>query len=213
METITMTVHEALAELKVLGSRIEKEMGKNAFAFANKHSNDKIKGKTIDQMSQEIRSSYQSVRDLINRRNAIKRAVIKSNAETTFLVGDNLYSVAEAIDMKNVGIDLLMQIKNRLENDFNYAVSVAERENGKDLESRADAYVASLFSGSTKNNLSEDAKNARDAFIASQKYDVIDPLGITTKVKEIEDEISEFITKVDSAISVSNALTTIFVEY
>lgn len=208
----SMTVHEALAELKTINSRIEKELNKTEFAFANKHSNDKVKGKTVEQLSQEIKSNYQSARDLIKRRNAIKSAVIKSNAETTFFVGDKAYTVAEAIDMKNVGIRMLSDLKQRLENDFNSAVRRSERENGDALESRADAYVSSLFSGSTKNNMSEDAKNARAAFIESQKFDVVDPLNITQVVKGIEDEIAAFITKVDSAISVSNALTTIYIE-
>lgn len=45
----TMTVHKALAELKLLDSRIEKAITENIGCAANKHSNDKINGVPLDE--------------------------------------------------------------------------------------------------------------------------------------------------------------------
>ena len=47
MTTATMTVHEALAELKMLDHRILKAIENANFAVVNKHANTRIDGKTV----------------------------------------------------------------------------------------------------------------------------------------------------------------------
>ena len=95
----TMTIHKALSELKTLGDRINSAMEEATFVVANKHSNAKIGGQSIAEFSQAAQQSLQSVMTLINRRNAIKRAVTRSNAETMVNINGKEYTVAEAIDM------------------------------------------------------------------------------------------------------------------
>lgn len=75
MTTEKMTVHKALCELKTLDSRIQKAIGESVFVFANKHSNNKVSGMGIGEYSAEIKAKYQSVCDLLARRDAIKRYV------------------------------------------------------------------------------------------------------------------------------------------
>lgn len=43
--------------------------------------------------------------------------------------------------------------------------------------------------------------------------ELIDPVNILEKIEALEVEIADFTTEVDSALSVSNALTEITVEY
>lgn len=71
MTTEKMTVHKALCELKTLDSRIQKAIGESVFVFANKHSNNKVSGMGIGEYSAEIKSKYQSVCDLLARRDAM----------------------------------------------------------------------------------------------------------------------------------------------
>ena len=94
-----LTVHRALAELKTIDSRITKAINTSKFVIANKHSNEKIDGKPISEVRENMKSAYQKVTDLIARRNAIKRAVVLSNANTNVVVNGVTYTVAEAIDM------------------------------------------------------------------------------------------------------------------
>ena len=82
METQKMTVHKALCELKTMDSRIQKAIDSSPYVVVNKHSSKKINGVSIDEFCRQAKSAYQSVNDLINRRNAIKRAVVLSNATT-----------------------------------------------------------------------------------------------------------------------------------
>ena len=93
-----MTVHKALAELKIIDSRIENAISGGTYVVANKHSNTKIHGVTIDEFKTQMKSDFQKVTDLIARRNAIKRAVVASNATTKVKVGNVEYTVAEAIE-------------------------------------------------------------------------------------------------------------------
>lgn len=208
-----MTVHKALSELKVLGERIEKEINGISFLAVNKHSNSKMNGISVADYMNTTKDKYKSVRTLINRRNAIKRAVTKSNAETFVRVGEKEYTVAEAIDMKNFGMNYQRGILAKLESQWRSAQAMAERENGEKLDRRADEYIKSLYENADMKNMSEEVKKVRDAFIESQSMDILDPIDAQKVMKELNDEIDSFMSDVDSALSVSNALTTVEVEY
>lgn len=208
-----MTVHKALSELKTLDSRIEKTMNSVPFAFANKHGNGTVKGITVSAYSAEIKSAYQSVTDLMARRNAIKRAVTLSNATTKVIIGGNEYTVAEAIEVKNHAIPMMKALYNKLAKDDAVAKGIATNSNGDALEQRAVAYVRSLYENADMKNASEEVKKVRADFIASQTMEIVDPIGIAEESKKLEDKINAFVVDVDSALSVSNALTEIEISY
>ena len=168
MTTEKMTIHKALCELKTLDARITKCIGETEYVFANKHSNDKVNGMTVAAYCDEIKSGYQRVTDLIRRRDAIKRAVVLSNAVTKVTVGGKEYTVAEAIEMKNHGIQMLQTLLKRLERDNRAARNEANQNNGEMLEMRADEYIKSLYGNTDMKNASEDIKKTRADFIAAQ---------------------------------------------
>ena len=209
----TMTVHKALSELKVLGERIEKEINGVNFVAVNKHGNTKMNGTPVADYMNQTKDKYKSVCTLINRRNAIKRAVTKSNASTVVRIGDKEYTVAEAIDMKNFGMNYPRGILSRLESQWRSAQQMAERENGDRLDRRADEYIKSLYENADMKNMSDEIKKVRDSFIESQSVDILDPINAKKTMEELNNEIDAFMSDVDSSLSVSNALTTIEVEY
>lgn len=209
----TMTVHKALSELKIIGERIEKEINGMNFLAVNKHSNAKMNGTPVGDFINQIKDKYKSVMTLINRRNAIKRAVTKSNATTMVKVGTDEYTVAEAIDMKNFGMNYQRGMLARLESQWRSVQSMAERENGEKLDRRADEYIKSLYENADMKNMSDEIKKVRDAFVESQTMDIIDPIGAEKTMTELRDKIDAFMSEVDAALSVSNALTTVEVEY
>ena len=90
------------------------------YVIANKHSNEKIQGKTINDFKDHMKACHNKVTDLINRRNAIKRAVVLSNATTKIKVGNEEYTVAEAIEMKNHGMEFKTHYLRTIANQ-NYA--------------------------------------------------------------------------------------------
>ena len=212
-----MTVHKALAELKVIDSRINNAIYSGAFVVANKHSNEKIHGVTINEFKNSMKSDFQKVSDLIARRNAIKKAVVASNAVTKVKVGDTEYTVATAIEMKNHGMEFKNTFKKRLESQYAVAKNELDKNSGDPLEKRAENYVLSVIQAQPKDSKmavdSEAMKNLRAQYIKDNTYDIIDPIGVKDAIEQLDNEISSFITEVDAALSVSNALTVLDIEY
>lgn len=209
----TMNVHQALAELKMMDKRIEKAIQARDWVTSNKHSNTKIDGVTIGEWVAEAKADYQKVMDLIRRRDALKRAVVNSNAVTKVLIAGVEYTVAEAIDKKNHGTQFLSMMARRLAHAYNTVKMVVDRENGTRLEDRADVFVKSLIGNTDTKGMTEEIKARREDFIAAQTLDVIDPIGAVKEMERLEEEVSSFLTNVDAALSVSNAITEIIVEY
>ena len=213
MTTETMTIHEALAELKVIGNRINKEINSAKFVTTNKHSNTKIDGKSIPDYSNNVKSQYQRITDLIKRRTAIKRAVVLSNATTKVTINDMEMTVAEAIEYKNSGIEYKFNLLDSLTANYNTSISTMKSSNRENLEERANDYVQKLYGnkdGSVDNAVIESAKKN---YIESNTLDLVDPIGAEKIISELNDEIDSFTSKVDAALSISNAITTIEISY
>lgn len=214
MSTIEkMTIHKALAELKIIGSRIENAIDSGIFCVANKHSNEKISGMTIKDAKNNMIGCYDKASSLITRRNAIKRAVVLSNAQTTVKIGEREYTVAEAIEMKNHGIEYDELLLAELKDQYLDAKAMLLKENGQSLSDRADKFVVDMYGTKDVKVNPDDVEKARKSFIESNTYDLIDPLDMQKKIEELETRISEFKAEVDAALSVINAITEITVEY
>lgn len=211
--TEIMTVHEALCTLKMLDKRIPAAITELNPVLWNKHINTRIDGKTINEVEDRINSEHQSVVDLISRRDAIKRAVVKSNASTEVVIDGKTYTVAEAIEMKNHGIEFYNLLSAKLTQSYNYAKAAADRNNGDALERRADENVRVTFGNTDMKGNEAAAQEVRRKFIEDQTMDIIDPLDVRGRVKELTEFTTSFQTKVDSALSVSNAVTQIEVTY
>ena len=213
MTTETMTVHKALAELKILDGRIKKEIQNGSYCAANKHSNDKINGIPIDDFKKSVRGTYDKVTDLINRRKAIKKAIVLSNAKTTVKIADVEYTVAEAIEMKNHGIELEALLINAMDKQYQQAQAEVNRQNGNNLEERADQYVTAIYGQKEGKTNSADIDKVRKDFLEANSYEIVDPINVQDKVDALRQKIDAFMADVDSALSVSNALTKITIEY
>lgn len=212
MTVETMNVHEALTELKMLEKRIPSEIKAVTWVLANKHSNTQINGVKLADVTERIDSQKKKVLDLIRRRDAIKRAVVQSNAETKITVAGVEYTVAVAIDLKNHGMEFLGDLQERMVDDYRRAERSAQVENAG-LEARADAFMKTMIGNSDTKGMSEENRAARAKFIAEQTVELVDPIGVLKVAAELDEQIGTFMSKVDSALSTSNALTTITVEY
>ena len=207
-----MTVHKALAELKTLDDRINSEITGSVFVRANRHNNMKIFGKTIADFMADTESSYQSVKALINRRNAMKRAVVLSNAVTKVEIGGVEYTVAEAIEMNNHGMENLVELRNCLREQYSSVKRMVESENGDKLVKACENYIQATFGTKEKIN-NPDIEMAQKVYMTNNTYDIVTGLDIEKTIKELTDRIDAFKAEVDSALSVSNALTVIEFDY
>lgn len=74
-------------------------------------------------------------------------------------------------------------------------------------------YYVGLFGQKESKTANEEYEKARKSYIEANTMELIDPVNILEKIEALEVEIADFTTEVDSALSVSNALTEITVEY
>ena len=217
MTSEKMTVHRALAELKVIDDRIAKMINATTYVTAVKHSAEKIKGVSVKDFAEKIKSDYQSVNDLMNRRNAMKRAVVLSNATTMVTIGGIEYSVAEAIELKNHGMEHKASLLRMMTYGYDVAQNELSRNDAEAIEKKAEQYILNVIQAQPKDSKmsidSEAMKALREDYIKNNRYDLIDPLGVTKIMEQLTNELHEFNTEIDAALSVSNAVTVIEFEY
>ena len=213
MTTEKMTIHKALAELKIIGDRINSSISTATFIKANKHSNEKINGIPVNEFKSQIQGNWDKSNDLIKRRNAIKRAVVLSNATTKVKVGIEEFTVAEAIEMKNTGMQFKKELLNQLNRQYVDAIRITEKENGETLQSKAENYVIGLYGSKEGKTSMNEAEETKKQFIINNTFEFIDPIKVREKIDNLEKEISEFETEIDSCLSTSNAITEIVINY
>ena len=209
----TMNIHEALSELKTLEKRIHKAINNGTFCLSNRHNNEKINGIGIKEYSAIMQGDYDKADDLIKRYNAIKKAVTLSNAVTTVEIDGVEYTIAEAIYMKNHGMEFYTLFHDTMTSQYNSAITEIAKNNGKTLEEKAEKYIVSMFGMKEGKTSSEEIEKAKAFYIEANTYEMVDPIGILGKINDLDDKINKFNSKVDAALSVSNAVTTIEIEY
>ena len=203
-----MTVTRALAELKLLGSRIEKEIGAANFVAIYQNRADVIVpfGGTKAEFEKSAKAAHQRITDLIARHRRIKSAVLTSNARTSVKIGKSEYSVTEAIARKN-SIEHEKMLLEKMK--AQHGKCAADMENHRvNLDSRVEALL--------KQNLGVDKKadaGTWDAiakpFIEQNETRMADPIGIRDKIDALDRDIDEFLKDVDFTLSESNARTEI----
>lgn len=212
MKMETMNVHKALSELKVLDNRILSKLENFKSCTTNHHGTTKIDGILIDDWKKHVVEDYQSLNDLMNRRNAIKHALSLSNASTVLAIAGKEYTLAEAIEAKRSSMVWKNSLLNRMQDQKNRAQKDID-ENIRKLPQAADTYVSALYANKDKGIDPDVLSKAREDYIKYQTLEMVDPLDMDHEMERIKDEIDNFASEVDSAISVSNATTNITIEY
>ena len=207
-----MTVHKALAELKVLDSRIDNAICGAQFCNTVRHCFDKINGKKIADVKVDMKADYDKCTDLIKRSVAIKKAVTLSNAKTTVIVNGETMTVAEAIWMKSHGIDAKKDLLDEMTEQYNNSIALINNTNGEKLTQKAETYIQNTFG--TKENLNTDELiTARDEYIKKNTLDFIEGFNLKEAIENLKQEIDSFTSEIDAALSVSNAVTEIEITY
>lgn len=201
-----ITIHAALVEKKKLDQRIRRSIDKLKIVGTIKGNdpNQKVYGTTLnkDNFKQEETSLLQSINDLMDRRNLITRAITLSNATTKTMVGKKEMYVTEAIEMK-ASISYKKLLLQRIKVGFLEAKASVERKNSL-IESNLDNIL--------ENMPKELSKDFIESYKTSNGYTLVDPLDAEKIINKLEEEIEDFESNVDLALSVSNATTFIEIE-
>jgi hypothetical protein len=203
-----MTITRALAELKLLDSRITKEI--NASCFVDVYQNRKDitlgYGMTKKEFQGKAKSSYDSIVDLIERRNKIKGEILKSNSNTKVVISGKEYYVVEAIDRKN-SIKYERNLLSKMEQQISTAKTHIDQQRVK-LDGQIETMLTQNL-GTDKKADSEDWDNIAKPLLDANEFKMLDPLNIKVKIEKLEKEIDDFLHEVDFVLSESNSKTEI----
>jgi hypothetical protein len=198
----TMSITQALAELKLLDKRIQKATDSVQWADVKTKSHPV----DVEKFSRTAHAEYQSFLDLVKRRDTLKRAVVSSNANTHVKVGTWEGSVAEAIEYKTS-----IFYKKRLL-DIMRAQLLTAKAQFKVQQENVDERLEKLL----HSELGKDVKTSPETITAltnsfreNNKVELVDPLDLSQKTNELEEEIESFETNVDWVLSEVNGKTTI----
>ena len=208
----TMTVHEALCELKTLRKRVEDGINESVAITYKEQGSSTLNGRPVKDVVDSIKSQHQSVTDLISRMIAIKAAVNQYNAEKKITVAGKEYSIAQAIYMKTYGIETKRELLTRYQSLLKHATVYVESQNGDKLNARAETAMTSIFGNKEKVDPEKYLEGLKN-YKAEHMLILVDPLNLADVVKKMEEDIVAFESKVDSAIQIANATTQIDIEY
>jgi len=205
-----MTIHRALSEIKLIDAKIKRkirEIQPTAIKQGGKIVSHHI---GEDEFKENAVSMYQSINDLINRKHAIKSAIVKSNSETVVIVGGKSYTVCEAINFKYI-INFKKDLLNKIRADKTQTDSSISVENEK-IKNQAFENAKIMLGKQDDSKVKptdNDVKNITDPFIERHALSIVDPLDINKVIEDIQEGIEAFESEVDAVLSESNATTLI----
>lgn len=211
MSTIKMSVNKALKELKLYTAKIERKIGQGNFVGFEQEGRIPNSNVTVKEFKEQGEAAFQSVKDLIANRNAIKSAVVKSNAKTIVTVDGKEMTVAEAIERKD-SISFDKTLLHSLRIQRNAAQSKVERINVQ-LEADADRSISNMtqnMTKETKDNL--DLDSIRKTFKVREATLLEGIKDLDKTIEDLEETIEGFEADVDISINESNVKTEIEVE-
>lgn len=215
----TLSVQEALNELKVLDARIQRKISNGNFtavASGDKIINPTSIRETPDKFSEKSSSEIQSIISLINYRHALKASVLQSNSVTKVTINGKEMTVAQAIDYKTSS-ESETHLLRTLSNEFALSQKYADNFNAKVDKETLEKENQLL--GNDKNAKDSEAvlkvlheqAEARKAQVLSPKFK--DDKSITDYISDKTDELDKFTQQIDFALTASNVTAQIKVEW
>ncbi|MDM5296827.1 hypothetical protein QUF51_01380 [Bacillus pumilus] len=201
-----MTITRALSELKMLDKRINRTIDEAVLGGLMIGQNIQHGFRNQEEIQQKAKADEQSIQALIKRRNAIKAAIVVSNATTTIDVASVSMTVAEAIERKT-SIDYDIRYLKKLKKVYTELIDRAEQIN-KDVKNRLDQHLETLFGKDGKLRAAANEEIVK-SFLAENEATIIDPLHLRVKIEQLSKDIEGFQMEVDFSLSESNTLTKI----
>lgn len=207
-----MTVQRALNELKIIDERLSKRLTEFVVVGTKKVSEARVveTRESIVEFENRAKGVLDSVDGLLKRQQELKHAIMTSNATTMIEVAGKTYSVMTAIDRKRTiekeklvvkyMRDALIRAEYKVNQENDKMESYIQRQTnamaGGDLSSKKDDYIIAFEKSYREQN----------------SWDLVDPLKLRDLIEQREQEISMFELEIDTALTVSNAITKIEIE-
>ena len=207
-----MLVTKGLNELKLLDSRINRKIEEGEFIAAAKLSVPNVNGNiTKEAYKTNAKADYQSIVDLIKRRNNIKSAIIQSNAVTKVDIAGKTMTVAESIDKKS-SIQYEISLLEKLTIQYKKSSDIIIKENQK-VDDSIEQLLNTAYGKEGKEKITQASYDAiAEPYRKANEYGLVDALDGEKLIKEMKDKIESFLSEVDTALQISNSTTIINIE-
>lgn len=200
-----MTIHRALAELKLIDARIQKQTDE-LLPLGTAQEGKLVNGfHKKDDFEKNASSKYQSIKDLLKRKVSLKSAIVKSNAFTLVAIGEQTMTVADAISYKAIIVlkrNLVDTLKVRLKN------TQSELNRNNETVNQNVQKLLEVTFGKEQIKVSQtDMEAVRNPYLKANEFHLVDPIGIEKEIEKLEAEIENFETEADAILSETNATT------
>lgn len=208
METTTenkMTIHRGLAELKLIDSKIAKKM-ENLRVLTLQQGEKPIEGRySLEQWKDVVQGAFDSVNDLIIRKDKIKSAIVRVNAVTMIDINGKKISIADAITKKKT-IELKKALHGKI-NAEKQATMVALNRNNETVEQNVNRLLEAAFGKDNTKISGEEVEAIRGPYVKANGVKMIDTLDVDAILEDLEKEIDTFEMEIDFKLSEINSIT------
>lgn len=202
----TISIARALVELKTLDSRINKITNQTQWiVFKTKNRNSNY---TEDEFKKNTLAEFQSLTDLIARRDNLKNAIMKSNSVTEVELGGKKMTVSQAIEYKKT-IEYKTKLLDTLKRQ-RQSVTIEFESHKQRVQNKIDENIKVICGKDSKPDEAV-IKSVSEGITKGDPIEIFDPIGLDKVIKEMETSIEDFKANVDYVLSESNALTTVTV--
>ena len=213
-----MIVTQALDERDLLKKKIRDAIAKCDFVAVQKPGDDVIaqdKQKVADYEA-EVKASFQSIRDMMDRYTRLDAAILLANATTKIEVAGKTMTRAAAINlrkmMKGQGLadtDFTDVMIRKMTTDLDRArLKIAKSQ---EVADRQREVMSNSLMSSDKKVLSEDNLKSITAYCDNLVLKLVDPIDIEKTIADMQEKWDNLTTNLESAIRISNATT--YVEF
>lgn len=213
-----MIVTQALDERDLLKKKIRDAIAKCDFVAVQKPGDDVIaqdKQKVADYEA-EVKASFQSIRDMMDRYTRLDAAILLANATTKIEVAGKTMTRAAAINlrkmMKGQGLtdtDFTDAMIRKMTTDLERARLKIARS--QEVADRQREVMSNSLVSSDKKVLSEDNLKSITAYCDNLVLKLVDPIDIEKTIADMQEKWDNLTTNLESAIRISNATT--YVEF
>ena len=227
----SMTIAALIAENKKIVKKMEALIGDNSFSIINYYFdfNKFIGAQTVEQKETLIKSDFDKLCALQARLIAVNDARIKANSETYVEVPELLdikqilskkvastekVTIANAILRKKYYVDLL-KLANTIIYKYNLDIQKKQKFDEQSMIAVEQELDRKFPADSKRAYSADDVDKAREKARKANEVIVSDPMGIvgTNTLTEYANQIAEYISTIDTILSVANASTVVEFEY
>lgn len=207
-----MTVQRALNELKIIDERLSKRLTEFVVIGTKKVSEARVveTRESIVEFENRAKGVLDSVDGLLKRQQELKHAIMTSNATTMIEVAGKTYSVMTAIDRKRT-IENEKLVVRHMRDALARAEYKVNQENDK-MESYVQRQTNAMAGGDLSSKKDDYIIAFEKSYREQNSWDLVDPLKLRDLIEQREQEISMFELEIDTALTVSNAITKIEIE-